>query len=237
MDKSQSVIKTVNLSRYFSSKEVVAPALNGINLEVRAGEFVAIMGPSGCGKTTLLNILGLIDNPSAGEYYFFGQATSKLKEKSKSKFRKGNIGFVFQNYNLIEELNVYENVELPLVYLGIKQSERDKTVEKTLERLKLKHFKDHFPSQLSGGQQQRVAIARAVITKPKLLLADEPTGNLDSINGAEVMSILDQLNSDGTTIIIVTHSQRDSDYARRVIQLFDGKIIHENLHVVANKLL
>jgi putative ABC transport system ATP-binding protein len=230
MNNSQPIIKTVNLARFFRSSEVVTSALNGINLEVTAGEFVAIMGPSGCGKTTLLNILGLIDNPNMGQYFFFGQETSRMSEKEKAKLRKGKIGFVFQNFNLIEELNVYENVELPLVYLGIKSNLRSEIVNDTLDRLKLRHRSDHFPSQLSGGQQQRVAIARAVVTKPQLLLADEPTGNLDSINGEEVMSILNQLNSEGTTVIIVTHSERDSDYARRIIQLFDGKIIHENVH-------
>jgi putative ABC transport system ATP-binding protein len=235
MDSNQTIIKTVNLSRFFRSNEIVTPALNGINLEVSAGEFVAIMGPSGCGKTTLLNILGLIDNPSMGQYHFFGQETSRMGEKEKARLRKGKIGFVFQNFNLIEELNVYENVELPLVYLGIKRENRMQIVNETLEKLKLLHRSDHFPSQLSGGQQQRVAIARAVVTKPILLLADEPTGNLDSINGEEVMSILNQLNSEGTTIIIVTHSERDSDYARRIIQLFDGKIIHENVHRALKK--
>ncbi len=235
METNQTIIKTVNLSRFFRSNEIVTPALNGINLEVSAGEFVAIMGPSGCGKTTLLNILGLIDNPSMGQYHFFGQETSRMGEKEKARLRKGKIGFVFQNFNLIEELNVYENVELPLVYLGIKRENRAQIVNETLERLKILHRSDHFPSQLSGGQQQRVAIARAVVTKPVLLLADEPTGNLDSINGEEVMSILNQLNSEGTTVIIVTHSERDSDYARRIIQLFDGKIIHENVHRALKK--
>ncbi|MDY0280956.1 MAG: ABC transporter ATP-binding protein [Salinivirgaceae bacterium] len=230
MNAPTPLIKTTNLTRFFRSDDVITSALNGINIEVENGEFVAVMGPSGCGKTTMLNLLGLIDKPTSGSYQFMGHETSSMSEKQKSQLRKGRIGFVFQNYNLIEELTVYENVELPLVYMGMKTNERRNVVKETLEKLKLIHRSDHFPSQLSGGQQQRVAIARAVITKPALLLADEPTGNLDSMNGEEVMEILNQLNSEGTTIIIVTHSERDSDYARRIIQLFDGKVIHENVH-------
>ena len=230
MEIAQTLIKTTNLTRFFRSDDVITSALNSINVEVERGEFVAVMGPSGCGKTTLLNQLGLIDKPTSGSYLFMGQETSFMSEKQKAALRKGKIGFVFQNFNLIEELTVYENVELPLVYLGMKANMRHTVVEETLEKLKLTHRSTHFPSQLSGGQQQRVAIARAVVTKPELLLADEPTGNLDSMNGEEVMSILNQLNSEGTTVIIVTHSDRDSDYARRIIQLFDGKIIHENVH-------
>ncbi len=222
------MIKTKELIKIFRTDEVETTALNRVNLEVKHGEFVAIMGPSGCGKSTLLNILGLLDNPSGGEFYFNDEEVSRYKERQRTNMRKNNIGFVFQSFNLIDELSVYENVELPLLYLKISASERKKKVEKVLERMKIAHRRKHFPQQLSGGQQQRVAIARAVVTRPKLILADEPTGNLDSANGEEVMNLLTQLNNDGTTIIMVTHSAADAEKAHRIIQLFDGHIVTEN---------
>ena len=191
------------------------------------------MGPSGCVKSTLLNIVGLLDNPSAGNYFFNGKDVSKFKERNRTDLRKGNIGFVFQSFNLIDELNVYENVELPLVYLKLKASKRKKMVEGVLERMKIGHRRKHFPQQLSGGQQQRVAIARAVVANPKLILADEPTGNLDSVNGEDVINLLESLNGEGTTIIIVTHSQRDAEYAQRIVRLFDGQIITEHIGPIA----
>ena len=200
-------------------------ALNDIDLEIRNGEFLAILGPSGCGKSTLLNILGLLDNPTGGEYYLNGMEVSKYTESQRTNLRKGVIGFVFQSFNLIDELNVYENVELPLTYLGLKSSERRRMVEDILKRMNISHRAKHFPQQLSGGQQQRVAIARAVVTNPKLILADEPTGNLDSKNGAEVMNLLTELNKEGTTIIMVTHSQHDASFAHRTIHLFDGSVV------------
>jgi len=190
---------------------------------------VSIMGPSGCGKSTLLNILGLLDNPTDGEYYFLGNDVSAFNEKQRARLRKKNIGFVFQNFNLIDELNVYENVELPLIYLGYSSKERKNRVEEVLEQMQIIHRKKHFPMQLSGGQQQRVAVSRAVVAKPDLILADEPTGNLDSAHGEEVMSLLDSLNQSGTTLVIVTHSQRDAEYSQRIIRLFDGQIINENI--------
>jgi len=223
------MIKTNNLNKIFRTDEVETTALNLVSLEIKQGEFVSIMGPSGCGKSTLLNILGLLDNPTEGEYYFMDNEVSGFSEKKRAKLRKHNIGFVFQNFNLIDELNVFENVELPLIYLGISHSERKKRVEEILEKMQIIHRKKHFPLQLSGGQQQRVAVARAVIARPKLILADEPTGNLDSAHGEEVMIMLDELNQEGTTIIIVTHSQRDADYGRRIIRLFDGQIITEQI--------
>ena len=223
------MIKTVKLNKVFRTEEVETSAINQVNLHVRKGEFVAIMGPSGCGKSTLLNIIGLLDNPTGGEYYFDGQEVGCLKERNRTQLRKGNIGFVFQSFNLIDELNVYENVELPLIYLNLKASERKEMVEKVLERMKISHRRKHFPQQLSGGQQQRVAIARAVVANPKLILADEPTGNLDSKNGLEVMNLLTELNREGTTIVMVTHSLHDSEFAHRVINLFDGQIITEEL--------
>lgn len=221
------MIKTVNLNKVFRTEEIETSALNQVNMHVQKGEFVAIMGPSGCGKSTLLNIIGLLDNPTSGEYYFDGTEVARLKERNRTLLRKGNIGFVFQSFNLIDELNVYENVELPLIYLKLKAGERKQMVEKVLERMKISHRRKHFPQQLSGGQQQRVAIARAVVANPKLILADEPTGNLDSRNGLEVMNLLSELNREGTTIVMVTHSLRDSEYAHRVINLFDGQIITE----------
>ena len=224
------MIKIEGLSKFFRTEEVETIALNNVSLEVKDGEFVAIMGPSGCGKSTLLNILGLLDNPSGGEYYLNGKEVSKYTEAQRTSLRKGVIGFVFQSFNLIDELTVYENVELPLVYLGMKPAIRKEKVKQVLEKVNLLHRANHFPQQLSGGQQQRVAIARAVVTDCKLLLADEPTGNLDSVNGVEVMELLRELNRQGTTIIIVTHSQRDATYAHRIIRLLDGKIVAENIN-------
>lgn len=223
------MIKTVNLTKIFRTDEVETTALNKVSFEIKKGEFVAIMGPSGCGKSTLLNILGLLDNPSEGEYFFLGNEVSKFSEKQRANSRKQNIGFVFQNFNLIDELNVYENVELPLIYLGMSATERRKRVESALEQMQITHRRKHFPLQLSGGQQQRVAVARAVVANPHLILADEPTGNLDSAHGEEVMNLLASLNQGGTTIIMVTHSQRDAEYAQRIIRLFDGQIINENI--------
>jgi len=222
------MIKTNNLTRVFRTEEIETTALNSVSIHIKKGEFVAIMGPSGCGKSTLLNIIGLLDNPTGGEYYFDGQEVGSQKERNRTLLRKGNIGFVFQSFNLIDELNVYENVELPLIYLKLKAHERKEMVEKVLEQMKISHRRTHFPQQLSGGQQQRVAIARAVVASPKLILADEPTGNLDSKNGLEVMNLLTELNKAGTTIVMVTHSMRDAGYAHRVINLFDGQVITEN---------
>jgi putative ABC transport system ATP-binding protein len=221
------MIKTVNLQKKFRTEEVETWALNDVNIEVKEGEFVAVMGPSGCGKSTLLTILGLLDNPTSGEYYLNGTEVSKYTESQRTGLRKGVIGFVFQSFNLIEELNVYENIELPLLYMGIPASERKIRVEKAMGRMSITHRSKHFPRQLSGGQQQRVAIARAVVAVPKLILADEPTGNLDSKNGKEVMGLLSELNKEGTTIIMVTHSQHDAGYAKRVINLFDGQVVAE----------
>lgn len=223
------MIRTVNLNKVFRTEEIETSALNNVNLHIQKGEFVAIMGPSGCGKSTLLNIIGLLDNPTKGEYYFDGQEVGGYKERNRTILRKGNIGFVFQSFNLIDELNVYENVELPLIYLKLSTKERKEMVEKVLERMQISHRKKHFPQQLSGGQQQRVAIARAVVANPKLILADEPTGNLDSKNGLEVMNLLTELNREGTTIVMVTHSMHDSEFAHRVINLFDGQVITEEV--------
>ncbi len=221
------MIQTKELFKIFRTDEVETTALNKVDLDVKSGEFVAVMGPSGCGKSTLLNILGLLDNPTGGELYFDGVEVSKFREQQRTNLRKGNIGFVFQSFNLIDELTVYENVELPLLYLKISGSERKQKVNEVLERMKISHRKKHFPQQLSGGQQQRVAIARAVVTKPKLILADEPTGNLDSANGEEVMNLLTELNKEGTTIIMVTHSSSDAEKAHRIVQLFDGYIVQK----------
>ncbi|WP_372775056.1 ABC transporter ATP-binding protein [Mangrovibacterium sp.] len=222
------MIKTTNLYKTFRTEDVQTSALNKVNFNVKNGEFVAIMGPSGCGKSTLLNILGLLDNPTSGEYFFDGKDVSKYKEKHLTSLRKGNIGFVFQSFNLIDELTVFENIELPLVYLKISAKERKQRVEAIMERMQIGHRKKHFPQQLSGGQQQRVALCRALVAKPKLILADEPTGNLDSKNGIEVMNLLRELNNEGTTVIMVTHSKRDAEFAHRVVNLFDGQIITEN---------
>ncbi|WP_106827756.1 ABC transporter ATP-binding protein [Parabacteroides pacaensis] len=219
------MLRIENLSKSFRTEEVETIALNGISMEVKSGEFVAIMGPSGCGKSTLLNILGLLDNPTEGKYYLLDTEVGHLKEKARTQVRKGNIGFVFQSFNLIDELNVFENVELPLTYLKIKSSERKEMVKNILKRMNIGHRASHFPQQLSGGQQQRVAIARAVVAGPKLILADEPTGNLDSKNGMEVMLLLTELNKEGTTIVMVTHSKHDASFAHRVVNLFDGNIV------------
>ena len=223
------MIKTNDLTKIFRTEEVETTALNKVTLNVKEGEYVAVMGPSGCGKSTLLNILGLLDNPTSGSYVFNGTEVANLRERDRTIFRKGNIGFVFQSFNLIDELNVYENVELPLIYLKMKAGERKKRVEGALERMKIGHRAKHFPQQLSGGQQQRVAIARAVVANPKLILADEPTGNLDSKNGIEVINLLIELNKEGTTIIMVTHSDRDAGYAHRIVNLFDGQVVTEKL--------
>ncbi len=221
------MIKTDALTKIFRTEEVETTALNKVSLNVKEGEYVAVMGPSGCGKSTLLNILGLLDNPTSGSYLFNGTEVANLRERDRTIFRKGNIGFVFQSFNLIDELNVYENVELPLIYLKMKTGERKKKVEDALERMKIAHRAKHFPQQLSGGQQQRVAIARAVVANPKLILADEPTGNLDSKNGLEVINLLSELNKEGTTIVMVTHSDHDAGYAHRIVNLFDGQIVTE----------
>ncbi|MBQ2808331.1 MAG: ABC transporter ATP-binding protein [Bacteroidaceae bacterium] len=226
------MLKVENLKKSFFTEEIETIALNGVSFEVKEGEFVAVMGPSGCGKSTLLNILGLLDNPTGGTYTLLDKEVGNLREKERTQFRKGNLGFVFQSFNLIDEMTVFENVELPLVYMGVKASERKQRVNEILERMNISHRAGHFPQQLSGGQQQRVAIARAVISNPKLVLADEPTGNLDSKNGQEVMHLLQELNREGTTIIMVTHSQHDAQYASRTICLFDGQIVTD----VANKL-
>jgi putative ABC transport system ATP-binding protein len=223
------MLRTVNLQKKYTTDEVETQALLNVNLQIRPGEFVAIMGPSGCGKSTLLNIIGLLDNPSGGEFYFLDQEISKFSESQRAKLRKENIGFVFQSFNLIDELTVFENIELPLIYLKVSGAERKKRVEAVLEQMQIMHRRNHFPQQLSGGQQQRVAIARAVIARPKLILADEPTGNLDSAHGQEVMNLLTELNEAGTTIVMVTHSPTDAEYAHRIINLFDGQVISENV--------
>ena len=227
------MLRTVNLQKKYTTDEVETTALVNVNLHVRKGEFVAIMGPSGCGKSTLLNIIGLLDNPSSGEFYFLDQEISKCNERQRANLRKKHIGFVFQSFNLIDELTVYENVELPLIYLKVGATERKQRVEQVLEQMQIAHRRNHFPQQLSGGQQQRVAIARAVVSKPRLLLADEPTGNLDSAHGQEVMQLLSTLNEQGTTIVMVTHSPSDADYAHRIVNLFDGQIISENVKELA----
>jgi len=216
------------LSKVFRTDEIETTALNNVSFEVNKGAFIAIMGPSGCGKSTLLNIIGLLDNPTKGDYYFLGQKVNPLSERQRAKLRKRNIGFVFQNFNLVEEMTVFENVELPLLYLNMLAKERKTRVDQVLERVEMSHRRKHFPVQLSGGQQQRVAVARAVVANPSLILADEPTGNLDSGHGAEVMNMLTKLNENGTTIIMVTHNQRDANYSRRIIHLFDGQIVSEN---------
>ena len=219
------MIKIENITKTFSTEEVQTLALNGVSLEVEDGEFVTIMGPSGCGKSTLLSILGLLDNPDEGHYYLDGEEVGHLKERERTKYRKGRIGFVFQSFNLIDELTVEENVDLQLKYLGVGKEERRQRVLDILRKVKLSHRAKHYPHQLSGGQQQRVAIARAVVGKPGIILADEPTGNLDSKNGMEVMQLLSQLNEEGTTIVMVTHSQHDATYANRIINLFDGQVV------------
>ena len=222
------MIKTVDLKKLYTTEEVETTALESVNLEVKEGEFVSIMGPSGCGKSTLLNLLGLLDNPTDGEYFFLDTEVSKFTERQRSNLRKENIGFVFQSFNLIDELTVYENVELPLLYLGYSSGDRKTRVEEVLQQMEIMHRRNHFPQQLSGGQQQRVAVARAIVGKPKLILADEPTGNLDSSHGDEVMKILTELNENGTTIIMVTHSPTYAEYGNRIIHLFDGHVVSEN---------
>lgn len=223
------MIETKNLTKVFRTDEIETMALSGVSLTVDKGEFLAIMGPSGCGKSTLLNILGLLDNPTDGSYKLNGKEVAQLKEKDRGQLRKGNIGFVFQSFNLIDEIDVAHNVELPLIYLGLSRSKRKKRVAEMLEKVHISHRSHHLPQQLSGGQQQRVAIARALVTSPGLILADEPTGNLDSKNGKEIMELLSRLNREGTTIVMVTHSDRDAAYAGRVIELFDGAIVGQTV--------
>ena len=219
------MIKTTNLQKIFRTEEVETWALNDVSFEVADGEFVAVMGPSGCGKSTLLNILGLLDSPTSGSYLLDGHEVARLSEMQRNKLRKGFIGFVFQSFNLIDELNVYENIELPLLYMGVPSAERRRRVEEAMKRMSISHRAKHFPQQLSGGQQQRAAIARAVRPRPRLILADGPTVNLDSRHGCEVIALLSELHRDGTTIVMVTHSQRDAGYADRIVNLFDGRIV------------
>ena len=223
----ETLIKTQDLRRVYATEEVETSALGGVSVEIQSGEFVAVMGPSGCGKSTLLNIIGLLDRPTGGEYWFDGNATATLTERGRAGLRRGTIGFVFQSFNLIDELTVYENVELPLLYLSLDGKERKARTEAALERVRMAHRRSHFPQQLSGGQQQRVAIARAVVANPPLILADEPTGNLDSAHGDEVMKLLAELNAAGTTIVMVTHSPADADFSHRIIHLFDGHVVSE----------
>jgi putative ABC transport system ATP-binding protein len=226
------MIRAINLSKVFRTDEIETTALDSVNLTINQGDFVAIMGPSGCGKSTLLNIVGLLDSPSGGQLYFDSYEVAKYNEKNRTNLRKATIGFVFQSFNLIDELNVFENIELPLLYQKVNSTDRKKRVEEAMDRMKIGHRRKHFPQQLSGGQQQRVAIARAVVSKPRLILADEPTGNLDSANGEEVMNLLTELNKDGTTIAMVTHSATDAEKAHRIVHLFDGQIITENIRKV-----
>jgi putative ABC transport system ATP-binding protein len=222
------MLRTNNLMKIYRTEEVETTALETVNIEIKKGEFVTIMGPSGCGKSTLMNILGLLDNPSGGEYFFLENEVSKFSERQRAQLRKENIGFVFQSFNLIDELTVFENVELPLLYMKMPASERKRKVETVLNIMEMMHRKNHFPQQLSGGQQQRVAVARAIVAEPKLILADEPTGNLDSSRGDEVMKMLTFLNEQGTTVVMVTHSPTYAEYGNRVIHLFDGKVVTEN---------
>lgn len=226
------MIITEGLTKVFKTEGAETVALRGVNFKVEKGDFITVMGPSGCGKTTLLNLLGLIDEPSDGKYLFFGQDVYSMNERQKTELRKRNIGFVFQNFNLIDDLTAYENIELPLVYLGWKKKERKKRVDEVIENMKLSHKRNLFPVQLSGGQQQRIAVARAVVAKPPLILADEPTGNLDSMHGEEIMNILGDLNKEGTTIVMVTHSLSDAAFGRKIVHLFDGQIISENISKV-----
>jgi putative ABC transport system ATP-binding protein len=231
LNKIIIMIKISNLEKYYRTEEVETIALNKLSLEVKEGEFVAVMGPSGCGKSTLLNILGLLDDPDGGSFVFNGTEVSKFNERKRAQLRKHNIGFVFQSFNLIDELTVFENVELPLIYTGVKSAERKRRVEEALSKMQIMHRRNHFPQQLSGGQQQRVAVARAVVNNPKLILADEPTGNLDSSNGNEVMQLLSDLNEAGTTIIMVTHSEHDARYSHRIIRMLDGQTVTQNILV------
>ena len=223
------MIRTKSLKKVYLTEEVETTALNDVNIEIKKGEFVSIMGPSGCGKSTLLNVLGLLDNPSDGEYHFLDNEVSKFNERKRATLRKENIGFVFQSFNLIDELTVFENVELPLLYLKYSAGERKKRVNEVLEQMNIMHRANHFPQQLSGGQQQRVAVSRAIVGKPKMILADEPTGNLDSTHGDEVMNILTELNEAGTTVVMVTHSPTYAEYGNRIIHLFDGHVVTENM--------
>ncbi len=223
------MIKITDLEKIYRTEEVETIALNKLSIEVKEGEFVAVMGPSGCGKSTLLNILGLLDDPDGGSFVFNGIEVAHFNERKRADMRKHNIGFVFQSFNLIDELTVYENVELPLIYTGVKSAERKEMVEKVLDKMKIMHRRNHYPQQLSGGQQQRVAVARAVVNNPKLILADEPTGNLDSANGGEVMELLTDLNEQGTTIIMVTHSEHDAKFSHRIIRMLDGQTVTENI--------
>jgi putative ABC transport system ATP-binding protein len=225
------MIKIANLEKYYRTEDVETVALNKLSIEVKEGEFVAVMGPSGCGKSTLLNILGLLDDSDGGSFLFNGVEVVDFKERKRADLRKRNIGFVFQSFNLIDELTVFENVELPLIYLGMKSSERKQKVEQVLDKIKIMHRRNHYPQQLSGGQQQRVAVSRAVVNNPKLILADEPTGNLDSTNGNEVMQLLTDLNEQGTTIVMVTHSEHDARYSHRIIRMLDGQTVLENIMV------
>lgn len=225
------MIKITNLEKYYRTEEVQTIALNKLSFEIKEGEFAAIMGPSGCGKSTLLNILGMLDDPDGGSYLFDGTEVAGLNERKRAKLRKHNIGFVFQSFNLIDELSVFENVELPLIYTGVKPAERKERVHEVLEKMQIMHRRKHFPQQLSGGQQQRVAVARAVVNNPKVILADEPTGNLDSSNGNEVMDLLNELNEAGTTIVMVTHSEHDAKFSHRIIRMLDGQKVTENVLV------
>ncbi|WP_242916913.1 ABC transporter ATP-binding protein [Pontibacter liquoris] len=231
MNKEEMIIETENLQKKYITDTVETTALAGVDLKIKQGEFVAIMGPSGCGKSTLLNILGMLDSPSAGNFRFLGQEISKATERQRAKLRKENLGFVFQSFNLIDELTVEENIALPLAYLGVSKAETEKRTKAAMERMGIAHRRNHFPQQLSGGQQQRVAIARATVSNPSLILADEPTGNLDSVHGREVMALLSELNEAGTTVVMVTHSPSDAEYAHRIVNLFDGQIVTENLNV------
>jgi len=223
------MIRTSDLKKIYTTEEVETTALSNVNIEIEGGEFVAVMGPSGCGKSTLLNVLGLLDNPTEGEYHLLDQEVSRFSERQRANLRKANIGFVFQSFNLIDELTVFENVELPLLYLGMSSADRKERVTGVLDQMEITHRQSHFPQQLSGGQQQRVAVARAVVAKPKLILADEPTGNLDSQHGNEVMNLLSGLNENGTTIVMVTHSPAYAEYAHHIIHLFDGHVVTENI--------
>lgn len=225
------MITITNIEKYYRTEEVETVALNKLSLDIKEGEFVAIMGPSGCGKSTLLNVMGLLDDPDNGSYLFNGTEVANLNERRRADMRKMNIGFVFQSFNLIDELTVFENVELPLIYLGVKSSERKKRVEEVLNKMQIMHRRNHYPQQLSGGQQQRVAVARAVVNNPKLILADEPTGNLDSNNGNDVMQLLSDLNELGTTVVMVTHSEHDARYSHRIVRMLDGQVVTENILV------